>query len=95
MKSILAALYQQIQEQPDCLALRILADDDAPEISLTYGQLDAQLEATGAYLQSLGVRAGDRLAFQLPKGTRFHLAPLGRAAPRRHQPAPEPGLPQR
>ena len=73
MMSILAALYQQIQEQPERLALRILADDDAPEISLTYGQLGAQLEATGAYLQSLGVRAGDRLAFQLPKGLAFIL----------------------
>lgn len=71
--SILATLEKHIQEQPDRLALRILADGDAPEISLTYGQLGAQLDATGTYLQSLGVRVGDRLAFQLPKGLAFIL----------------------
>ena len=71
--SVLAALDQRIQEQPDRLALRFLLEEDAPEISLTYGQLGAQLNASVAYLRSLGVRAGDRLALQLPRGLSFIL----------------------
>lgn len=73
--SILATLEKHILAQPERLALRILADgdDDAPEISLTYGQLGEKLAATCAYLRSLGLKAGDRLAIQLPKGLSFIL----------------------
>lgn len=71
--SILAALASHIQNQPDRPALRFWAESDAPAIALTYGQLGAQVAATTEYLRSLGVRAGDRLAFQLPKGLSFIL----------------------
>ena len=66
--SILAALESHIRKQPERPALRILAENGAPAIAFTYGQLGAQLAATTEYLRALGLRVGDRLALQLPKG---------------------------
>ncbi|MCY4009477.1 MAG: acyl-CoA synthetase [Anaerolineaceae bacterium] len=71
--SVLATLEKHIRAQPERLALRILADGAAPKITLTYGQLGETLAATGTYLSSFGLKAGDRLAFQLPKGLSFIL----------------------
>src|SRR5258706_11674048 len=45
--------------------------------TVTYGQLETAVQKTMAYLQSLGVQPGDRVALQLPKGLPFvylHLA---------------------
>lgn len=45
--------------------------------TLTYGQLELNVQQTMAYLQSLGVQSGDRVALQLPKCLPFlylHLA---------------------
>src|SRR5688572_19895132 len=47
--------------------------------TITYGQLEATVQKTMAYLQTLGVQAGDRVALQLPKCLPFiylHLAIL-------------------
>ena len=71
--SVLAALESHIQKQPNRPALRFLAENDAPARALTYGELGAELAATTEYLRALGLRAGDRLALQLPKGPSFIL----------------------
>ncbi|MCA9931280.1 MAG: AMP-binding protein [Anaerolineales bacterium] len=45
--------------------------------TVTFGQLEVSVQQTMAYLQSLGVRSGDRVALQLPKCLPFiylHLA---------------------
>ncbi|MFN2142546.1 MAG: AMP-binding protein, partial [Candidatus Promineifilaceae bacterium] len=45
--------------------------------TIRYGELETAVLQTMAYLQSLGVRPGDRVALQLPKCTPFiylHLA---------------------
>ena len=71
--SVLAALESRIREQPQRPALRMLADENGPALALTYGQLGARLTATANYLRRIGLRAGDRLALQLPKGLSFIL----------------------
>ncbi len=67
---ILARLARNINQQPERPALRFL---DAPTHSLTYGELGLRLSRATAFLQDLGLNAGDRLALQLPKGLAFIL----------------------
>ena len=61
----LTRLQHFCQTQPDKIAVEYLLPD-GPEI-LTYGQLEAAVQQTMAYLRGLGVRQGDRVALQLPK----------------------------
>ena len=71
----LTKLRRQCQATPDKLALEFTHPDNTRQIS--YGQLEVTVQHTIAYLQSLGVEAGDRIALQLPKCLEFiylHLA---------------------
>lgn len=71
----LTRLHQRCTIQPDKLAIEFLKPDGSQEV--TYGQLESTVQQTMAYLQSLGVQPGDRIALQLPKYLPFiylHLA---------------------
>jgi malonyl-CoA/methylmalonyl-CoA synthetase len=71
----LTKLHQYSCTNPDKLAIKYLLPDRSE--TLTYGQLEAIVQQTMDYLQSLGVQSGDRVALQLPKCLPFiylHLA---------------------
>jgi malonyl-CoA/methylmalonyl-CoA synthetase len=74
--SFLNTLAENIRLYPDKVALEFL---DPPLQRVTYAELDQLLRQTAAYLQSLGLQPGDRVALQLSKSLEFillHLATL-------------------
>lgn len=57
----------------------IFSAENTPDHTITYSQLETTITKTMAYLQSLGVEEGDRVAIQLPKSAEFvclHLATM-------------------
>ncbi len=71
----LTKLNQYSRTNPNKLAIEYLLPDRIETV--TYGQLETNVQQTMAYLQSLGVQPGDRVALQLPKCLPFiylHLA---------------------
>jgi malonyl-CoA/methylmalonyl-CoA synthetase len=73
----LKQLQDNCQRYADKLALEL--QDAQHTETVTYGQLEALVQRTMAYLLALGVEAGDRVALQLPKCLPFiylHLATL-------------------
>lgn len=70
----LDALSANIQRFPDKVALEFLGP---PFRQVTYAELGRLVGSTAAYLQDLGVSAGDRVALQLPKSLEFILLNLG------------------
>jgi len=71
----LTKLSQYSGINPEKMAIDYLLPDRTE--TLTYGQLESTVQQTMAYLQSLGVQTGDRVALQLPKCLPFiylHLA---------------------
>ncbi len=71
----LTKLQQHGYIQPDKVAIDYLLPDRTETVS--YGQLEAHVQQTMAYLQALGLQSGDRVALQLPKCLPFvylHLA---------------------
>jgi malonyl-CoA/methylmalonyl-CoA synthetase len=71
----LTKLQQYGRSQPDKIAMDYLQAERTETV--TYGQLEAHVQQTMAYLQSLGLQSGDRVALQLPKCLPFvylHLA---------------------
>ncbi|HEY2980865.1 MAG TPA: AMP-binding protein [Anaerolineales bacterium] len=74
--SFLNTLSKNIQKYPDKVALEFI---DPPLQRVTYAELDRLVRQTAAYLQSLGLQPGDRVALQLTKSLEFillHLATL-------------------
>ena len=73
----------RLQENCSALAGKIAIEYVLPEgtETVSYGQLEARVQQTMAYLQSLGVQPGDRVALQLPKCFPFHLPAPGDHAP--------------
>lgn len=72
--TFLETLAENCRRRPDKVAIEI---SDAPNSTVTYGQLEENVQQTMAYLQHKGVNRGDRVALQLPKGLPFiylHLA---------------------
>ena len=68
----LDALAQHCRNQPDKTALQFLGGQP-----VTYGELAGAVNRSAAYLLSLGIQPGDRIAVQLPKCLPFiyfHLA---------------------
>lgn len=63
----LERLRQTCQVQPDKVALEFFDDRHSSAIVVTYGELEQNILRTMALLHSRGVRAGDRVALQLPK----------------------------
>ncbi len=70
----LDSLARRCATQPDKLAIEFVGGGSA-----TYGQLETRVGRTAAYMLSLGIEPGDRVAAQLPKCLPFiyfHLAAL-------------------
>jgi 8-amino-7-oxononanoate synthase len=62
--------------QPDGIAFVYLVDGENEQIQLTYGELDRQAQAIGAWLESLDL-AGQRALLLYPPGLEFIAAFLG------------------
>jgi malonyl-CoA/methylmalonyl-CoA synthetase len=74
--SFLNSFTENVRLYPDKIALEFI---DPPLQRLTYGELDQLVWQTAGYLQSLGLRPGDRVALQLTKSLEFillHLATI-------------------
>jgi malonyl-CoA/methylmalonyl-CoA synthetase len=74
--SFLNTFTENIRLYPEKIALEFI---DPPLQRVTYSELDQLVAQTAGYLQSLGVRAGDRVALQLTKSLEFillHLATI-------------------
>jgi malonyl-CoA/methylmalonyl-CoA synthetase len=72
----LETLNDHVRAYPDKIALEFI---DAPLQRVTYAELDQLVWQTAGYLESLGLRRGDRVALQLSKCLEFillHLATL-------------------
>lgn len=73
---LLHQITSHAQQTPDKLAIEFL---DPPLQRLTYAELNREIARAATLLDQLGLRAGDRLALQLPKTLDFillHLAAL-------------------
>lgn len=74
--SFLDTFAENVRLYPDKVALEFI---DPPLQRVTYAELDALVERTAGYLQSLGLQSGDRVALQLSKCLEFiqlHLATI-------------------
>lgn len=71
--SFLTAFTENVRKYPNKVALQFI---DPPLQSVTYTELDQLVQHTMAYLQSLGVQPGDRVALQLSKSLEFILLHL-------------------
>src|SRR5215510_15377808 len=71
--SFLDAFAENARKYPNKIALEFI---DPPLERITYRDLDELVNRTAAYLQSLGVQPGDRVALQLSKGLEFILLHL-------------------
>ena len=74
--TLVDSLCWRAEHQPSRLAYRFLPGDESREVSLTYGQLDAQARAIAARLQTLQ-RPGERTLLVYPSGLEFVSAFLG------------------
>ncbi len=73
----LTRLYHTCHSHADKIALEFIEPGQSRPLS--YGQLEAAVQQTMAYLQRLGAEPGDRVALQLAKGLPFillHLATM-------------------
>lgn len=56
------------RQQPEKICIEFLDNEASePVATITYGQLCEKIEQIAAYLLSLGLQSGDRIAWQLPK----------------------------
>jgi acyl-CoA synthetase (AMP-forming)/AMP-acid ligase II len=76
MNTLVAALRRHAAEGPDRLAVVHLADGDALEQPIRYGELDRRARAFAAHLQGLAER-GERAVLLYPSGIEFVVAYLG------------------
>lgn len=71
--SFLNSFTENVRKYPNKVALEFI---DPPLQRLTYAELDESVDRTAAYLQSLGLQPGDRVALQLSKCLEFILVHL-------------------
>ena len=74
--TFLDRLVDNCERYADKVALEFLEADGSSGRGVTYGQLEEAVRKTMAYLQEKGVKKGDRVALQLPKGLPFILLHL-------------------
>lgn len=70
-------LLSRAVEQPEMTALTFLAKGEGEGRKYTYGELDLQSRAVAAYLQTLGVAAGERALLLYPSGLEYMIGLLG------------------
>jgi acyl-CoA synthetase (AMP-forming)/AMP-acid ligase II len=70
-------LLSRAVERPEVTALTFLANGAGEGIKYTYGELDLQSRAVAAYLQTLGVAAGERALLLYPSGPEYMIGLLG------------------
>ena len=73
----LDTLAQHYRDRPEKIAIELISDSGL--LRVNYAQLEKRVNRTMAYLLSLGVKRGDRVAVQLPKSLPFiyfHLAAM-------------------
>jgi malonyl-CoA/methylmalonyl-CoA synthetase len=71
--SFLNSFIENSHKYPDKVALEFI---DPPLQRATFAELEGLVQQTAGYLQSLGVRSGDRVALQLSKSMEFILLHL-------------------
>jgi len=74
--SFLNPFTENVRKYPNKIAIEFI---DSPLQRVTYTELNTLVDRTAAYLQSLGVQKGDRVAIQLSKSLEFiliHLATI-------------------
>ena len=74
--NIVRCLRELAAERPGDTAFAHLLDDDAPQASITYAQLDRRARAIAAHLQDMGL-AGQRVVLAYPPGLEFIAAFFG------------------
>ena len=74
--SMVEVLRWRALQHPDHLAYTFLADGETEDVSITYGELDRQARAIGAYLQSIRVQ-GERALLLYPQGIEYIAAFFG------------------
>src|ERR1044072_4949707 len=72
MDTIAAAVRDTASEHPARVAVRTKDD----EVSLTWSELRARVDALAGGLAELGVKRGDRVALMLGNRPEFHIADL-------------------
>ena len=74
--TLVEILRRRANEQPNRLAYTFLADGETEEASLTYEELDRQVQNVAAWLQSVGT-GGERVLLLFPAGLEYVVAFLG------------------
>lgn len=69
-RTLLELLQTRAQEQPDRLAYRFIQDNDQEIVTITYGELDRQARAIGAWLESHNA-GGERALLLYPPGLEY------------------------
>ncbi|MFQ5794194.1 MAG: type I polyketide synthase [Candidatus Bipolaricaulia bacterium] len=76
LSTLVDLLRWRALHQPDQQAYTFLVDGETEEVSLTYGELDRQARAIGAWLQSLEI-TGERVLLLCPPGLEYIAAFFG------------------
>src|SRR5207253_7835550 len=74
--TLIALLKWRVRQQPDRQVYTFLEADEANNVSLTYGELDARARAIAAQLQAVSAR-GERALLLYPPGVEFVMAFFG------------------
>ncbi|RPJ24187.1 MAG: fatty acyl-AMP ligase, partial [Chloroflexi bacterium] len=74
--TLVELLRSRADQHPDRLAYRFIQDSEAEIISITYGELDRQARAIGAWLESFGA-SGERALLLYPSGLEYIASFMG------------------
>ena len=74
--TLVELLRSRADQHPDRLAYRFIQDSETEIISITYGELDRQARAIGAWLESFGA-SGERALLLYPSGLDYIVSFMG------------------